>query len=139
MYDLIRQLGGAAARKEERRLLGLDVGDKYVGLALSDLDNKIASLFSVLLRKKSNLNLTLMASDFDSLISLYSLKGFVIGIPWDRHRVSSDAVRIKSFVNDLSKTNMLQGLPYTFWNEQFTSKIWMEREWVKATPFLAPI
>ncbi|KAK7268609.1 hypothetical protein RIF29_21311 [Crotalaria pallida] len=89
--DLIRQLGGAAAaRKEERRLLGLDVGDKYVGLALSDLDNKIASPFSVLLRKKSNLNLTLMASDFDSLISLYSLKGFVIGIPWDRHRVSSN-------------------------------------------------
>ncbi|KAK7243013.1 hypothetical protein RIF29_37796 [Crotalaria pallida] len=108
-------------------------------LALSDLDNKIASPFSVLLRKKSNLNLTLMASDFDSLIYLYSLKGFVIGIPWDRHRVSSDAVRIKSFVNDLSKTNMLQGLPYTFWNEQFTSKIWMEREWVKANPFLAPI
>ena len=27
------------------RLLGLDVGDKYVGLALSDFDNNIASPF----------------------------------------------------------------------------------------------
>lgn len=28
---------------ERGRLLGLDVGDKYVGLAVSDLDNKIAT------------------------------------------------------------------------------------------------
>lgn len=28
---------------ERGRLLGLDVGDKYVGLAVSDLHNKIAS------------------------------------------------------------------------------------------------
>ena len=28
---------------ERGRLLGLDVGDKYVGLAVSDIDNKIAS------------------------------------------------------------------------------------------------
>jgi hypothetical protein len=32
-------------QKERGRLMGLDVGDKYVGLALSDFDNKIASPF----------------------------------------------------------------------------------------------
>lgn len=28
---------------KQGRLLGLDVGDKYVGIAVSDLDNKVAS------------------------------------------------------------------------------------------------
>ncbi|XP_027330238.1 uncharacterized protein LOC113846326 [Abrus precatorius] len=108
------------SKKEHARLLGLDVGDKYVGLALSDFDNKIASPFSVLLRKKSNISL--MASDFQTLISKYSLKGFVIGLPFDRHRVSSDAVQVKVLIDYLCRTKMLEGVKYTYWNECYTSK-----------------
>ncbi|OIV94904.1 hypothetical protein TanjilG_22101 [Lupinus angustifolius] len=108
------------AKNSHSKLLGLDVGDKYVGLALSDFHNHIASPFSVLLRKKSNI--ALMASDFQCLITQYSLKGFVIGIPFDRHRVSADAVQVKAFINDLSNTKKLHGIPYTYWNERFTSK-----------------
>ncbi|PNX59734.1 holliday junction resolvase, partial [Trifolium pratense] len=59
-HDLMK-----TTQKERGRLMGLDVGDKYVGLALSDFDNKIASPFSVLLRKKNNVDL--MADDFKSL------------------------------------------------------------------------
>ncbi|XP_030946559.1 uncharacterized protein LOC115971030 isoform X2 [Quercus lobata] len=79
------------------RLLGLDVGDKYVGLAVSDTHNKIASPLSVLLRKKSNIDL--MVSDFQSL-----------------------AVQVKLFIDDLCKTGKLKGLNYTYWDESFTSK-----------------
>ncbi|XP_061337304.1 uncharacterized protein LOC133284318 [Gastrolobium bilobum] len=114
-HDLVKTTG-----KERGRLLGLDVGDKYVGLALSDFDKKIASPFSVLVRKKTNIGL--MASDFERLISDYSLKGFVIGIPFDKHLVSSHAVQVKVFVNDLCKTKVLEDLKYTYWNERFTSK-----------------
>jgi len=39
-HDLVK-----TTKNERGRLLGLDVGDKYVGLALSDFDNKIASPF----------------------------------------------------------------------------------------------
>ena len=56
--------------QQRGRLLGLDVGDKYVGLALSDFDNNIASPFSVLVRKKTNI--TLVASDFESLVTFFS-------------------------------------------------------------------
>ncbi|XP_021651574.2 uncharacterized protein LOC110643494 isoform X3 [Hevea brasiliensis] len=70
--------------RERGRLLGLDVGDKYVGLAISDPHNKIASPLSVLLRKKTNIDL--MASDFQSLISELSLMGFVVGYPFERGR-----------------------------------------------------
>ncbi|MED6170905.1 hypothetical protein PIB30_035588 [Stylosanthes scabra] len=107
-------------KNEQARLLGLDVGDKYVGLALSDFHNKIASPFSVLVRKKTNIEL--MASDFETLISSYSLKGFVVGLPFDRHRVSPDAAQVKVFINALSRTKKLQGMKYTYWNECFTSK-----------------
>ncbi|XP_057994544.1 uncharacterized protein LOC110643494 isoform X4 [Hevea brasiliensis] len=83
--------------RERGRLLGLDVGDKYVGLAISDPHNKIASPLSVLLRKKTNIDL--MASDFQSL-----------------------ALHVKLFVDDLSKTGKLEDLKYTYWDECFTSK-----------------
>nr|KJB25832.1 hypothetical protein B456_004G211600 [Gossypium raimondii] len=102
------------------RLLGLDVGDKYVGLAVSDLDNKIASPLSVLVRKKTNIDL--VAHDFQSLISELSLVGFVVGYPFDRQRLAPDATQVKLFIDDLSETGKLDGLKFTFWDERFTSK-----------------
>ncbi|KAK4559437.1 hypothetical protein RGQ29_008583 [Quercus rubra] len=95
------------------RLLGLDVGDKYVGLAVSDTHNEIASPLSVLLRKKSNIDL---------MISELSLVGFVVGCPFDRRRSAPDAVQVKLFIDDLCKTGKLKGLNYTYWDESFTSK-----------------
>ncbi|KAG4993121.1 hypothetical protein JHK82_029864 [Glycine max] len=99
--------------QQRGRLLGLDVGDKYVGLALSDFDNNIASPFSVLVRKKTNI--TLVASDFESLCSDLSNKTskHVIGISFDKHQVSSDAMQVKVFTDHLCKTKMLEGVKYT--------------------------
>ncbi|WJZ82201.1 hypothetical protein VitviT2T_001981 [Vitis vinifera] len=97
---------------ERGRLLGLDVGDKYVGLAVSDLHNKIASPLSVLLRKKSNIDL--MATDFQSLISDLSLAGFIVGYPFNRQRSSPTAVNVKVFIDDLCKTGKLEGV--RMWN-----------------------
>lgn len=105
---------------ERGRLLGLDVGDKYVGLAVSDPRNKIASPLSVLLRKKSTIDL--MVSDFESLVSELSLEGFVVGYPFDRFRGTRDAVQVNLFIDDLCKTRKLEGLKYTYWDERFTSK-----------------
>ncbi|XP_061977774.1 uncharacterized protein LOC133698749 [Populus nigra] len=102
------------------RFLGLDVGDKYVGLAVSDPLNKIASPLSVLLRKKSNIEL--IATDFQSLISELSLGGFIVGYPFDRQRGAPDAVRVKLFVDDLCRTGKLEGVKFTYWDECFTSK-----------------
>ncbi|XP_073133126.1 uncharacterized protein [Henckelia pumila] len=105
---------------KKRRLLGLDVGDKYVGLALSDANNKIAAPLSVLIRKKTNIDL--MATDFQSLISEFSLSSFVFGYPFDRQKNSQNAVHVKLFIDDLTKTGKFEDLNYTFWDECFTSK-----------------
>ncbi|OIS96046.1 uncharacterized protein LOC107801761 [Nicotiana tabacum] len=102
------------------RFLGLDVGDKYVGLAVSDSTNKVASPLAVLVRKKTNIDL--MAKDFQSLVSELSLGAFVFGYPFDRQKMSRDAVQVKFLIDDLCRTGELRGVKYTFWDECFTSK-----------------
>lgn len=75
---------------------------------------------SVLFRKKRNTDL--LASNLQSLVSELSLEGFVVGYPFDRQRSNPDAIWVKLFVDDLSKTGKLEGLRYTYWDECFTSK-----------------
>ncbi|XP_076897647.1 uncharacterized protein LOC143550988 [Bidens hawaiensis] len=103
------------------RFLGLDVGDKYVGLAVSDFDNKVASPLSVLVRRKNNIGL--MALDFKQLISKLSLSAFVVGYPYEyMQKNSENATQVKVFVDDLSKTGKLVDVKYTLWNECYTTK-----------------
>ncbi|XP_071703526.1 uncharacterized protein [Rutidosis leptorrhynchoides] len=106
---------------ERGRFLGLDVGDKYVGLAVSDFNNQIASPLSVLVRKKSNIDL--MALDFQHLISELSLSAFIVGYPFNMQKNSPDATQVKVFIDDLTKTGKLDDIQYTFWNESFTTKM----------------
>ncbi|KAL6013231.1 hypothetical protein ACLOJK_003723 [Asimina triloba] len=130
---------------ERGRLLGLDVGDKYVGLAVSDIENKIASPLSVLVRKKSNIDM--MARDFQTLpitaagvvdvaiavsnivgtvaagVSELSLVGFVVGYPLGLlGSASKETVQVKLFMDELRKTGKLNNVSYTYWDERFTSK-----------------
>ncbi|KAK9165907.1 hypothetical protein Scep_001098 [Stephania cephalantha] len=114
-HDLMK-----AKAPERRRLLGLDVGKIYIGLAVSDSNNKIASPLSVLVRKNNNIDL--MAKDFQTLISELSLEGFVIGCCYDRRRYSPDAVHTKLFIEELHKTKKFEDLKYTYWDEHLTSK-----------------
>ncbi|ERN14642.1 uncharacterized protein LOC18442907 [Amborella trichopoda] len=105
----------------EQRLLGLDVGNRYVGLAISDPDNKIASPLSVLVRKKSNI--VQMAMDIQTLVKEFSLIGLVVGYPLALQGTANpQAVQVKVFVEELHRTGQLDGLSYTYWDERFTSK-----------------
>ncbi|XP_051225847.1 uncharacterized protein [Lolium perenne] len=107
--------------KKQGRLLGLDVGSKYVGLAVSDPQNKIALPLSVLGRTKTNINL--MAADFKTLVKKYSLQGLIVGYPFNLQGQSSpDAIQVSLLVGELSKTGKLDDLSYTYWDENFTSK-----------------
>ncbi|XP_042473014.1 putative pre-16S rRNA nuclease [Zingiber officinale] len=107
--------------KQKARLLGLDVGQKYVGLAVSDVTNQSTSPLSVLVRKQSNIDL--MAKDFQTLASQFSLAGLVVGFPFSlMGQTSVEAVQIRLFMEKLRKTGRLDGLTYTYWDESYTSK-----------------
>ncbi|XP_062074298.1 uncharacterized protein LOC133778406 [Humulus lupulus] len=105
---------------ERGRLLGLDVGTPYIGLAVFGLNNNIASPLSVLVRKKYNIEL--IADNFKCLISELSLEGFVVGLTFDRQKSTTDSVLVKLFLDELSNTNKLTGIKYTYWDERFTSR-----------------
>ncbi|XXG63875.1 hypothetical protein AAC387_Pa05g1969 [Persea americana] len=107
---------------KQGRLLGLDVGVKYVGLAVSDPRNITAAPLSVLVRKKTNIDF--MAKDFQLLVSELSLVGFVVGYPFGGLGLSSEVetVQVKVFMEDIRQTGKLEGLGYTYWDERYTSK-----------------
>ncbi|PUZ54634.1 hypothetical protein GQ55_5G147600 [Panicum hallii var. hallii] len=95
--ELFRKVLEGGSKTKAARLLGLDVGSKYVGLAVSDEKNRIALPLSVLSRTKTNINL--MADDFKTL-----------------------AVQVRLLAGELCKTGKLDDLCYTYWDENFTSK-----------------
>ncbi|CAN6934373.1 unnamed protein product [Brassica oleracea var. botrytis] len=102
------------------RFLGLDVGDKYVGLAVSDPSNMIASPLSVLLRKKTNIDL--MATDFQNLVKAFSVSGLVVGYPFGKLNNVEDVVTVNLFIEELRKTEKLKDAKYTYWDERLSSK-----------------
>ncbi|KAG0475665.1 hypothetical protein HPP92_015351 [Vanilla planifolia] len=87
----------------------------------NDTFHKIASPVSVLVRKKTNIDS--MAKDFQTLVSRLSLAGFVVGYPFSLHgQHSVEAVQVRLFMEELRKTGKLDGLSYTYWDENYTSK-----------------
>ncbi|ESQ45207.1 hypothetical protein EUTSA_v10010768mg [Eutrema salsugineum] len=115
----LRLLGDALKTKVSvpGRFLGLDVGDKYVGLAISDPSNMIATPLSVLLRKKTNIDL--MATDFQNLVKAFSVSGLVVGYPFGK---LNNVVTVNLFIEELRKTEKLKDVKYTYWDERLSSK-----------------
>ena len=62
---------------ESMRLLGVDLGSKTIGLAVSDPSLKIASPITTLKRSKLSNN----ATEFSEIIKDYQIGGIVVGLP----------------------------------------------------------
>ena len=60
-----------------RRLLGLDLGTKTIGLALSDVSRTVASPFETLMRVK----LTADAEKIAAIVAKHEVGGLVVGLP----------------------------------------------------------
>ncbi|KAL3738130.1 hypothetical protein ACJRO7_019635 [Eucalyptus globulus] len=101
-----------AHTKKKSRLLGLDVKTNIDSMA-PDLQSLMSLPFSLLF---SCFLVYVQVSEF-------LLLGFVVGCPLDRFRSPNcDAVQMKVFIDELSKTGKLEGVCYTYWEETFTSK-----------------
>jgi putative holliday junction resolvase len=60
-----------------RRLMGLDLGEKTIGLALSDTLLAVASPLTTLTRRKFSAN----AGELDHLVGEHGVGGLVVGLP----------------------------------------------------------
>lgn len=96
-------------------LLGLDVGAKTIGLAISDIGFMVASPLITIARKK-------FAADWlalERVITERHVGGLVIGLPIEMSGAEgSRAQSVRSFVSEVLKR---RELPVTFWDERLST------------------
>ena len=97
------------------RVLGLDLGAKRIGIAISDPSRKIASPLYTLQRTK----FTKDASKIKSLCHDDGVKGLIIGLPINMDGSSGKASQsIKSKANKISKKI---NTPISLWDERLST------------------
>ena len=107
------------------RLLGLDVGTKTVGLALSDVTRSIATPYHTIRRSK----FTEDASRIQEVIETNQVGGLVIGLPFNLD--SSEGPRAQStraFARNLAARI---AVPIAFWDERLSTAA-VERHLIEA-------
>jgi putative Holliday junction resolvase len=108
-----------------RRLIGIDHGEKTLGLALSNPDLTIATPFKTLERTKFTENVRQLAK----ICKEYEVAGFVIGLPVSlRGDESRRAESVRHFGQNLIEAKELLGFDplIAFWDERFSTAA-MER------------
>ncbi len=97
------------------RLIGIDVGTKTLGLALSDATRSIASALVTLRR-------TRLTEDLSRLVALaaqHGAGGFVVGLPLNLDGSAGPrAQATRAFVRNLAKATPL---PVVFWDERLST------------------
>jgi putative holliday junction resolvase len=97
------------------RLIGIDVGSKTLGLALSDVTRTIASALTTLQRGKFQRDVERLAA----LIAEHGVGGLVVGLPANLDGSEGPrAQATRAFVRNLSKHLRL---PILFWDERLTT------------------
>ena len=101
--------------KRGERLLGLDLGSKTIGLAISDSGFMIASPLETIRRKK----FTLDALALKAIIDERQIGGLVLGLP--RNMDGSDGPRVQS--TRQFAANLLErfDIPIAFWDERLST------------------
>lgn len=96
-------------------IAGLDLGDKTIGVALSDLRRSVATPVEVIRREK----FTLDAQRLLALLTSRNAVGIILGLPLNMD--GSEGPRVQStraFARNLEK---LTALPITFWDERLST------------------
>jgi putative Holliday junction resolvase len=105
----------AAALPRQGALLGLDVGTKTVGVAVSDVTRAIASAVRTVRRTK-------FAADAAALLAIAAereARGFVIGLPVNFD--GSEGPRAQSCRAFARNLGALTALPIAFWDERLST------------------
>ena len=105
-----------AALPVRARLLGLDVGTKTIGIALSDEGRVVASGRETLRRTKLAKDLDILAL----LVAKEAVGGVVIGLPLNMDGSEGPRCQsVRQFATDLAKR--LPELPLLFWDERMST------------------
>ncbi|MEO0400958.1 MAG: Holliday junction resolvase RuvX [Pseudomonadota bacterium] len=104
-----------AALPPMRALMGLDLGDKTIGVAVSDTFWSVATPLETVRRKKFGLD----AARLQTLITERSVGGVVLGLP--RNMDGSEGPRCQSTRAFARNFEKLWDGPITFWDERLST------------------
>jgi len=102
-------------RNGKCRLLGLDVGDKTIGLSLSDPSWIIATPFKLIKRQNNIRDVT----EVQTIIDDYAVGALVIGLPLSlKGTEGPQAEKVRNYVE---KLEAVIDIPYCFWDERLST------------------
>ncbi len=107
--------GFAAALPPMSALIGLDLGTKTIGVAVSDTFRSVATPLETVRRKKFGVD----AARLLELVAERNIAGIVLGLPFNMD--GSEGPRCQStraFARDLAR---LTDVPITFWDERLST------------------
>lgn len=104
-----------ASLARDQRLLGLDLGSKTIGLALSDVSRTIATPFDTIRRTK----FTRDAEALLAVVDKQDVGGLVLGLPVEMDGFEGPRCQsVRSFVANLAR---LRDLPMALWDERLST------------------
>lgn len=104
--------GIVTLRNTKNRLLGIDYGEKHVGLSLCDVTWTIASPFKVLAKAE-------LFQQFSKLIASENIAAVIIGWPVNMNgSIGPQCEKVEQFVEKLAKIHVL---PICAWDERLST------------------
>ncbi len=98
-----------------RRLIGIDLGTKTIGLALSDVGRMIASPLLTIQRTK----FTIDANEMLRIATEHAIVGFVLGLPTNMD--GSEGPRVQATRAFCRNINRMSPLPIMLWDERLST------------------
>jgi len=97
------------------RLIGLDLGTKTIGVAISDVERRLASPLRTLTRRTFQRD----ADALGSIFAEFEVAGVILGLPLDLEgRDGPRAQSTRAFGRNLSVRTVL---PIAYWDERFST------------------
>ena len=97
------------------RLLGLDLGTKTIGVAVSDVERRLASPVTTIRRTRFGNDATALLAQ----ASMLGVKALVIGLPLNMDGSEGPRVQAtRAFIRNMGK---LTDLPFIFWDERLST------------------
>ena len=98
-------------------LVGLDVGSKTIGIAVSDRSLTVASPINTVARKGTKKDL----SKIKEYLNEYEIGGFIIGLPLSLDGTENEqTIKMRRFSNELQS---YFSISIEFWDERYSSDI----------------
>ncbi|MBA3813739.1 MAG: Holliday junction resolvase RuvX [Alphaproteobacteria bacterium] len=101
--------------EKKGRFLGFDVGEKSIGLALSDINCRIATPFQVIHRTQWKKDAEMLLK----IINEHNIVGIVIGFPLNMN--GSEGPRCQSIRQFVANLLLVIDLPLCLWDERMST------------------